>query len=200
MNAPNLIFETEKMMERYETEPLHVKQVCRLALRIFDLLSFWHHRGDSDRRLLESAALLHDTGWSQTSDGSGHHKWSARLIMEYPWVSLPKEEVAVLAQIARYHRKALPSSEHEDFQRLSAKNQRRVSELAAILRVADGLDRTHRQRVQQVHLKVAPEEQRWIFRTDASDPIPAELTMAKAKADLLEMLAGMEVVFPPGDA
>jgi exopolyphosphatase/guanosine-5'-triphosphate,3'-diphosphate pyrophosphatase len=187
-------------MERYETEPLHVRQVCRLALRLFDLLQFWHRRGEEDRRLLEIAALLHDIGWSQTADGKGHHKWSARLILEYPWVTLPKEEVAVLAQVARYHRKALPSGEHEGFQMLSAANQRRVSELAALLRVGDGLDRTHRQRVQQIHLTIDEASRRWTFRTDASDPIPAELAMAKTKSDLLEMLAGVEVTFPAGDS
>jgi exopolyphosphatase/guanosine-5'-triphosphate,3'-diphosphate pyrophosphatase len=93
---------------RYDEEPSHSDQVAMLALQIFDGLGSWHKLDARSRELLHSAALLHDIGWSQTPDGKAHHKWSARLIQEYPWKNLAPEEVKLVAQVARYHRKDPP--------------------------------------------------------------------------------------------
>ncbi len=69
--------------------------------------------------------MLHDIGWSQTSDGAGHHKHSARMIGEHPWKHLRAADVKIVAQIARYHRKALPQPHHEPFHALPDRAQRR---------------------------------------------------------------------------
>src|ERR1700691_1154654 len=100
--------ESLALRARYDEEPSHSDQVAKLALQIFDSLKSWHGLSARSRELLLSAALLHDIGWSQTPDGKGHHKWSARLIREQTWKNLKADEVPVVAQIARYHRKTPP--------------------------------------------------------------------------------------------
>ena len=92
-----LIQESLALRARYDEEPDHSNHVAMLALQIFDGLCPWHGYGTRSRELLHSAALLHDIGWSQTPDGKGHHKWSARIIQEHAWQNLTPEEVSIVA-------------------------------------------------------------------------------------------------------
>ena len=120
-----LIQESLALRTRYDEEPSHSDQVALLALQIYDGLQSWHKMNARPRQLLESAALLHDIGWSQTPDGKSHHKWSARLIREYTWKNLKPDEVMLVAQVARYHRKSPPQPDHEDFQALKPARRNR---------------------------------------------------------------------------
>lgn len=184
--------EVTALLERYESEPEHVRQVAMLADQIFLGWQPWHGRGERERAWLQVAAWLHDIGWSQTPDGRGHHKWSARLIVDFDWGSFPREEVALIAQIARYHRRSLPVPHHEAYQVLSVAQQCVVGELAGILRVADGLDRTHRQVIQTVTGLVAPPTLRLQVR--ARETCAPELAMAQKKGDLIERISGSVLV------
>ena len=184
MDAPALRNEIGALLQRHETEPEHVLHVARLALELFDGLAPWHQLGDTDRRLLETAACLHDLGWSVTQpDGRGHHKESARLIREFPWASLAPAEVELVALVARYHRKSLPTADHADYAALAPDDQRRVRVLAACLRIADALDRRHIQRVD--HLQVFFTEPAVEIAVLSTHEVGAELAMAEKKADLL---------------
>jgi exopolyphosphatase/guanosine-5'-triphosphate,3'-diphosphate pyrophosphatase len=179
--------EIEILLGRHETEPEHVRQVARLALRLFDDLGPVHGCGAAERRLLECAALLHDIGWSISGrDGRGHHKASARLIREFPWTTLTPEEVRCVAAVARYHRKALPEAEHEDLKGISPADRTRVDWMAACLRTADGLDRRHLQGV--ADLSVHFGERRVELRVTAPGCIDDELAAADKKSDLLRRL------------
>jgi exopolyphosphatase / guanosine-5'-triphosphate,3'-diphosphate pyrophosphatase len=180
------------MME-LEPEPAHVQQVARLALDLFDQLTELHGCGVADRFLLEAAALLHDIGWTAASDGKAHHKHSARLIRERSWTTLAPAAVEVIAQIARYHRKSLPAPEHEEFAALPADDQLRVEKLAALLRIADGLDRQHLQKVAGLQTEVqAGAVSVWV-KSEA--PIQEELMAAKKKADLAERVFARSCCF-----
>ena len=136
----------------YELEPEHTKQVSRLALQLFDQLVSLHNLGEREREWLEAAALLHDIGWSQSD--SGHHKESMKLIQNADFPFWADEEKQVIANIARYHRKAGPKSKHKHFVSLSVTYQQTVTKLAALLRIADALDRSHRNAVEQVYCRV----------------------------------------------
>jgi exopolyphosphatase/guanosine-5'-triphosphate,3'-diphosphate pyrophosphatase len=138
--------ETLALRGQYDEEPSHSDHVTVLALQLFDGWEPWHGLGGDERDLLECAALLHDIGWSQTPDGTGHHKHSARLIGEHAWRHLSAPDVAIVAQVARYHRKTLPQPHHERFHALPDKAQRQVMILGGILRVADALDVRHQAR------------------------------------------------------
>jgi exopolyphosphatase/guanosine-5'-triphosphate,3'-diphosphate pyrophosphatase len=186
-----LLSETRALRARYDEEPSHSDQVARLALEIFDGLRGWHGFEERPRDLLHSAALLHDIGWSQTPDGKGHHKWSARLIHEHGWKALEAGEVGLVAQIARYHRKTAPRPEHEAFQALDREGQRLVMILGGILRVADALDRTHSGRIEKAG--AAATAAALEIQVVARGKWEAERAMFKTKCDMLELAAGRAV-------
>jgi exopolyphosphatase/guanosine-5'-triphosphate,3'-diphosphate pyrophosphatase len=125
-------------------------------------------------------------------DGKGHHKESARLIREAVWTGFRADEVAVLAQIARYHRKSLPSEEHGDFMALGAEERERVRRLAALLRVADGLDRQHLQKVTEIRAEPAAGQ---VTVLVVGAGLAEELAAARKKADLAEQVFGRRWVF-----
>lgn len=130
-------------MQMHEPDPAHARQVARLSSFIYDLLIPIHLLKPADRILLRCAALLHDTGWSIAPTGKSHHKHSAAIIRSHPWKHLDADEIEIVSQAARYHRKKLPSTQHDAYARLSHAHRQRVSRIAALLRIADALDRSH---------------------------------------------------------
>jgi exopolyphosphatase/guanosine-5'-triphosphate,3'-diphosphate pyrophosphatase len=130
----------------------HGRQVARIAVSLFDQLRSVHRLEREDRKLLIAAALLHDVG--MFVGAKRHHKHSLYLIGESELSGLTQNEIDMVANIARYHRKSPPSSHHLAFKKLKEKDQDRVTRLSAILRVADALDREHLQRVLSVQTKV----------------------------------------------
>ncbi|MCE0497612.1 MAG: HD domain-containing protein [Methylacidiphilales bacterium] len=180
---------------RYDEEPGHSDHVAKLALEIFDGLKSWHRLEARSRELLHAAALLHDIGWAMTPDGKGHHKWSARLIRDQTWKNLSKEEVAVVALIARYHRKAPPKPEHEDFQALPPPTKKLVMILGGILRIADGLDRTHTGRVERTEVKATDEV--FTVQVKPRGAWDAERATFEMKRDMLQLAAERPVECEP---
>ena len=188
-DIPHARDEVKTWMYSIEQEPAHTLQVARLALQVFDQLQPLHGHGAIPRFYLEAASMLHDVGWTAVRDGKGHHKHSARMIREQSWKHLDPHEVAVVGVIARYHRKALPSIEHPEFEALDANQRRLVECLASMLRLADGLDRAHLQRVDRVTLTVLPLRLRVQLISEALE-LKAELAAARKKGDLLRIHFG----------
>lgn len=190
---PTLKAEAEGFMLSHEPEPEHVRQVARLALELFDQSTDLHGLGQTERDWLEAAALLHDVGWSVVPDGTGHHKESAKLIAGFKWTELDSREIAIIAQTARYHRKSLPSEDHPDFMALAEMNRQIVSKLAALLRIADGLDRQHLSKVSSVQVRKANDVVTVLAK--ASSDLAEELSAATKKADLAERVFAKRFVF-----
>ena len=165
---------------RYERD--HAHQVERLALELFDALVPLHGLGPEDRRCLRWAAILHDIGVAEGP--AGHHRRAFRLILHARDLPLPDRERVLVALVARYHRKALPKRTHPHFASLGSRERRRVRTLAAILRVADGLDRTHRSAVRGTRCEIGPAVVRLRCKGEASQA--EERLAASAKADLFE--------------
>jgi exopolyphosphatase/guanosine-5'-triphosphate,3'-diphosphate pyrophosphatase len=185
--------EVDRLLEKYETEPEHVFHVASLTLQLFDLLAFWHQLPPRDRDLLLAAALLHDIGWSQTTDGRGHHKETLRLIDLFPWDSVTADEKNLISQCARYHRKSIPHPGHDRFMRLPVEERFRLEKLSSLLRIGDALDRTHRQLIQWVEVQFFENEWRFLLSTETE--IDAEIKMAELKSDLLRKASGRTLVF-----
>jgi exopolyphosphatase / guanosine-5'-triphosphate,3'-diphosphate pyrophosphatase len=177
--------ESLALRARYDEEPSHSDHVAMLARQIYDGLQTWHNLTPRSRELLHSAAILHDIGWSQVPDGKSHHKWSARLIREYAWKNLTLGEVPLVAQIARYHRKAPPEPEHEEFNALKPAAKKSVMILGGILRIADALDRTHTGKIKRVEVSVSKEA--LLIRAEPSGTWNAERAMFETKRDMLQM-------------
>ncbi len=164
----------------------HTLQVTRLALRLFDQLAPLHRLPPSARRLLLCAALLHDIGWCRGA--KGHHKSAYDIITERPPEELTAEEAQMVALIARYHRKKGPSLDHGPFARLSPPERETVRALSAILRVADGLDRGHRDAVRSLSALLEPGKVTLLL--DAPGGAEMEIWGALRKADLFQRVFG----------
>lgn len=190
--SPRIVTQVEKLLSQYEAEPDHVRQVARLADTLYLALQPWHGLGATEQAWLQVAAHLHDIGWSQTSDGRGHHKHSARLIAAHGWEELTPREVGLIAQVARYHRKSLPVPTHLDYMALTPPEQRQVDILAGILRVTDALDRSHVSLVREVGVTLTPASIELVIH--AALPCPAELSTVEKKKDLLEMASRRRVL------
>jgi CHAD domain-containing protein len=165
---------------QYEVE--HVHHVTRLALQLFDALQLLHGLGAQERLWLEWGALLHDIGWIEGQPR--HHKTSLRLILDSASLPFSLRERLLVASVARYHRRALPSNKHKHFAALDAADKQRVRALAGILRVADGLDRTHRSVVEDLTCDVVSEQ--IVIRCTTSGDAAEEYRAARDKGRLFE--------------
>jgi exopolyphosphatase/guanosine-5'-triphosphate,3'-diphosphate pyrophosphatase len=137
---------------RCRSNERHCNQVARLALQLFDGLCEPLEIPASGRDILEAAALLHDVGY--LINHSKHHKHAYHLIMHGDLRGFSPGEVEMIANVARYHRRAVPKRSHENFAKLDKNDRRLVRQLAGILRVAEGLDRTHGQIIKLVTAEV----------------------------------------------
>src|SRR5450432_2552747 len=162
----------------------HGAHVARLALSIFHQTRRLHKLADADAELLEFAALLHDIGFYISPHR--HHRHSEYLIQSHEMTGFSRDEVNIVALVARYHRKAEPTKGHDAFAALTKSDRRRVRQLAALLRVADGLDRTDARLVRSVRCVVT--DKTIEMRLDADGDPELELWAARRKGDLLEVL------------
>jgi len=179
---------------RCGVEQGHTRQVTKLALRLFDELVPLHGLGARERFDLRCGAMLHDIGWV---DGRrGHHKTACRLILGAEDLPFDERSRHVVASIARYHRKALPKATHEHFAVLGVADRRIVRVLAGVLRVADGLDRSHRDVVADVRCEVRGEKV--VVHCVCDGSADAELWGAARKVELLEQVLDRPVVFEVG--
>ena len=169
---------------QYPYEAAHRRQVARLALRLFDALEEAHGYGEGERLLLHCAARLHDIGVG--ANEAAHHKAAQRMILDTELPPFSDRERTLIALIARYHRKALPAEKHALYAELKPADRRRVCWLAGILRVADGLDRTHAGVVHDVRCVLTADAARIIAVAD--EPAEAERYYGQAKGDLLALM------------
>lgn len=169
----------------------HARHVAKLALCIFDGLEKNGGFKKGDRRLLEAAALLHDIGYFISY--SSHHKHSYHLIRHADLLGFTPREREIMAQVARYHRKALPKKKHEEYGRLHEKDQLLVRRLGGILRLADGLDRRRSGLVEVVGVHVAGGET--VLRLLGTEDISVEIHGGSSKKDLFEKAYSCRVVF-----
>jgi exopolyphosphatase/guanosine-5'-triphosphate,3'-diphosphate pyrophosphatase len=166
----------------------HARQVAMLALALFDATAELHGLGDADRELLEFAALLHDIGEHVAS--SGHHKHGAYLVRNGQLRGFAPDEVELLAAVVRWHRRGDPRVSDE-FPLLDAHAIERVRVLAAILRVADGLDRSRNQNVYGLDVMITPSLV--LLRMRAVDDAELEIWGARRKRALLEKVLDREL-------
>jgi exopolyphosphatase / guanosine-5'-triphosphate,3'-diphosphate pyrophosphatase len=133
---------------KYAFDEPHAMAVAQFAVRLFDETQRLHHLDDESRLLLEVAAMLHDIGHFVSA--TEHHKHTFYLLNATPLIGLTKPQRAVVANVARYHRKSSPSLQHEPFKVLPAKDRVIVSKLSTILRLADALDNEHAGKVTDI--------------------------------------------------
>ncbi len=175
-----------ELAERCNYWPEHALQVARLASALFDQTRATHGLTDREREWLEYAAILHDIGVHISYER--HHKHSYYLIKNGDLRGFDPDEIETIALVARYHRLATPKRGHEGFADLPRKGQGIVRTLAAILRLAESLDRSHSQSVASLELHDRGEDDLLQIRTAGDAEL--ELWAAGRHAAPFERLVG----------
>lgn len=174
-----------------EEHSLHVVHLC---LTVFDALAEPFNMGAAERRMLEAAAILHDVGYFISYDS--HHKHSCLLIRHADLFGFTPREREIIANVARYHRKALPKKSHESYARLAAADRLLVQQLGGILRLCDGLDRRRNSHVRTLECGLTGST--FTIKVLDQIDISVELFGGKAKGDLFEVAFGRKLAVTAG--
>lgn len=167
---------------RYHFDEPHATQVDRLATQLFDRLAPLHKMGEHDRVLLRVAAMLHDVG--DFVHPAAHHKHTQYIVENSDLMGLSTEDRVLVGCVARYHRRAPPSTKHAAFRGLTAEDRRRVRRLSSLLRLADGLDRGHRSKVHLLELDIGNGE--IVIRASGREDLSLEVWTTERKAAAFE--------------
>jgi exopolyphosphatase/guanosine-5'-triphosphate,3'-diphosphate pyrophosphatase len=169
----------------------HARQVARIAGSLWQQLYEPLGLRAEDQELIESAALVANVGYLINFDG--HHKHSYHLIRNSELPGFERRQLQLLASVARYHRGSGPKRKDVEFAELSLEDRRRVAALAAVLRLALALDRTHQQNVADVRACV--DEHRVQITVDSQGDTEVDVWAAERKVELFEKIFGREVHF-----
>ncbi|HQR13864.1 MAG TPA: Ppx/GppA phosphatase family protein [Nitrospira sp.] len=178
------------LAHRCHVSETHALHVAGLALRLFDHTKPLHGFGQREREWLECAAILHDIGYMINS--RQHHKHAYYLIKNSDLSGFTAEEIDLIANIARYHRRSVPTRKHDEFTVLPEGSQRVINVLSALLRIADGLDRSQFSVVQNIDVKLGKTV---VMTAQVSGDAELEIWAARGRSDLFEKVFKRPVQF-----
>ena len=167
----------------------HSTHVAKLALQIFDEFQQNLELEEKDRELLEYATYMHDIGYYISH--RKHHKHALYLIRHADLRGFTADEISLMANVARYHRRSTPKKRHKRYRKLDKNLKQRIKKLSGILRVADGLDRSHYQNVQELEIEKNKEMVRFYITTQGDPEL--EIWGAMRKKELFEEITGKEL-------
>lgn len=147
--------ELEELLEQYDVDRAHARHVADLALELFDRTQPIHQMPPRARRLLEAGALLHNVGLHINQPL--HHVVGRDIVLDAPLAGMRPAERAMLGCLVMFHRKKVRPELEPAFLRLGQRNRALVLRLAALLRIADGLDYSDTQSTRISDLELAPD-------------------------------------------
>lgn len=177
------------LMARYSVDTPHTELVAGFAAQVFDVTKPLHHLSLVDRELLEHAARLHDIGYHISAEA--HHKHTHYLVTQSRLPGFTAVEQNIIGLIGRYHRKNKPKLEHSEFAGLLPTERNRVRILSAILKIADGLDRTHAGVVKKLTAQLNRRRLQIVLHSDVDCELEQWATLRNSEA-LSEQL-GIEI-------
>jgi exopolyphosphatase/guanosine-5'-triphosphate,3'-diphosphate pyrophosphatase len=177
------------LARRCGSDAAHSQHVARLALSLFDQTKTLHGLGDDDREMLEYAALLHDIG--QHVSRKGHHRHAAYLVENAQLRGFSPDEVEFLSALVRHHRRGEPKASEPRFAALDKDSRDRVRKLAALLRLADGLDRGRRGTVERVDVQIGTDLV--MLRLHTREDTELELWGVRRRRELFEKIFEREL-------
>ncbi|MEX0845727.1 MAG: Ppx/GppA phosphatase family protein, partial [Balneolaceae bacterium] len=180
------VFELLRKTDWHET---HSRHVANMALTIFDALEDDMELKIEDRELLEYASYLHDIGYYISH--SKHHKHALYIIRNSDLKGFKEEEIEIMANVARYHRRSTPKKRHGEYWKLNPGVRKRIKKLSGILRVADGLDRSHYQNVKDIEVHSGKKE--ITINIWTMDEPYLEIWGAERKSQLLSEMTGKKI-------
>jgi exopolyphosphatase / guanosine-5'-triphosphate,3'-diphosphate pyrophosphatase len=165
---------------RFGFDERHGLHVGALAVTLFEDLAPLHRLPAATRRVLETAAVLHDVGNAVAFQG--HHKHTGYLVANADIPGLGETERALAALVARYHRRSFPDRGRADLAALSGGELLALRKLAAMLRVANALDASHQQAVRSLRAELRG--RRVLLRVVARAPLDLESWDVEREAEL----------------
>ena len=175
---------------KYHFDEAHGLHVQKLSLQLFDQLKDFCGLNNHHRLLLTIAAILHDIGIFVST--RSHHKHSEYLILQSEILGVSADNLKIIAEVARYHRRATPSVGHVEYWALPQAARVAVSKTAAILRIADALDRNHSQEI--ISVKAAPGDDELTVEVKSKGDLLVDQWALETKADLFQEVFGLPVV------
>lgn len=130
----------------------HCAHVANLSLQLFEELQKVHQLEEKTKEYLEAAAFLHDIGYHISH--SKHHKHSNYIIRNSELLGFNENEINLISNIARYHRKSHPKKSHDEFWQMNDKQKEIVRKLSSLLRIADAFDRTHGKKIKKIKASI----------------------------------------------
>jgi exopolyphosphatase/guanosine-5'-triphosphate,3'-diphosphate pyrophosphatase len=185
--AHGVIHSAMAIAEKYKVDIEHASRVREIAIKLFDTLQKEHGLNFRHRVLLETAALLHEIGTFISP--RGFHKHSYYLIMNSEIFGLTQREVAIVANIARYHRRAQPKTSHFEYMSLSREQRIIVNKLAALLRIAEALDAGHNTSTANMQCKL--EENSLIISIPGARDLALKRKSFTSETDMFEDIYGL---------
>ncbi len=179
-----------EMARKYHVDETHARHVAELAKTLFHELQNEHQLDARYELILYVAALLHEVGTFVNS--VSHHKHALYLITHSEIFGLRAEDLTLVGLVARYHRRASPKASHELYATLDREHRIAVAKMAALLRVADALDRSRSRRIQQLHC--TRESERLVIAIPNVEDLSLEQLALKEKGSLFEEIFGVPVL------
>lgn len=187
--VPAILSCARTLGEKFHYDANHARCVAENSLALFDKLQEFHGLPPRARVLLEVAAILHESGLFISNEA--HHKHSRYLVMNSHIPGLSSSEVLLVSVIARYHRKAAPRPQHREYVSLSPDDRLLVYQLAAILRVADALDRSHAGSRPKLRMTLKPA--RLLIHARSARDLSLERWGLSRKSDMFEEVFGLTI-------
>jgi exopolyphosphatase / guanosine-5'-triphosphate,3'-diphosphate pyrophosphatase len=187
--AQQVVGSAAEIAARYGFDRRHAEQVAQIAGDLFDVLQGEHYLGRRYRLLLQVACTLHDIGMFVSN--RSHHKHSMYLILNSDIFGLGGRDRLLTALTARYHRRALPSMLHPEYAALDRKSRAAVAKLAAILRVADALSRSHAA-VRKFEIAVTADS--LVIGAHTTGDLTLEQHALREKGEMFERVFGRKVI------
>jgi exopolyphosphatase/guanosine-5'-triphosphate,3'-diphosphate pyrophosphatase len=180
-----------ELARKFQVDLSHAQHVAAFSRKLFEALQNEHGLDKRAETLLQAASLLHKVGLFLNT--SSYHKHSHYLIYHSELFGLSELDLTLVAQIARYHRRALPKPTHEAFARLDRDSRVIVSRLAGLLRVAAALDHAENQRIEDIHCTV--ERDRLVITTlNPVGDLTLERMVLRQQSALFEDTFGLSVL------
>ncbi|QYA24658.1 Ppx/GppA family phosphatase [Gramella sp. MT6] len=167
----------------------HSTHVAGMALQLFDEFRDELKLEESDRELLEYATWMHDIGYYISY--RKHHKHALYIIRHSDLRGFNEDEINIMANVARYHRRSRPKKRHGFYKKMEKPLRKKVKRLSALLRLADGLDRSHYQNVQKLEIDNL-EDKVNLYLTTMGDP-ELEVWGAERKSKLFKKVTGKKL-------
>jgi len=175
---------------KYDFNELHSTHVAKLACNLFDQLQPLHGMSGRFRGLLQVAAILH--GGGSFIGNKGSHKHSMYIIDNSEFFGVGSEDKRLVALVARYHRRAMPSSRHIGYSSLSRDLRVAVSKMASILRLAIALNVSNTQKINSIKCKILPHEIQIV--TEEITDLTLERLELRQASGLFENIFGKPVI------